>query len=333
MKKLSALLLAVLLAATCVSALADQTGAYTVYNTTGEKVTSLTITDNVTGTVTENLAGEGLENNAAVDVTFAIPDGEDGHGRLTLAFTTESGYEGAFTTLSIEEAPIALLKLDAESTATTITFKVPEQTGKYTVYNTTGEKVTSLTLTDNVTGTATENLAGEGLENNTAVDVTFAIPVTEDGHGRLTLAFTTESGYEGAFTTLSIEEAPIALLKLDAESTATTITFKVPEQTGKYPVYNTTGEKVTSLTLTDNVTGEVSENFAGEGLEDGAMIEITKSLPVTEDGHGRLTLAFTTESGYEGAFTTLSIEEAPISLLKLDAGSTATTITFKAPEK
>ena len=139
--------------------------------------------------------------------------------------------------------------------------------------------------------------------------------------------------------------APISLLKLDAESTATTISFKVPQQTGEYTVYNTTGEKVTSLTLTDNVTGEVSENFAGEGMEDGASMVITKSIPVTEDGHGRLTLAFTTESGYrltlafttesgyEGKFETLSIEVAPISLLKLDAESTATTITFKAPEK
>ena len=96
-------------------------------------------------------------------------------------------------------------------------------------------------------------------------------------------------------------------------------TAALADQTGKYVVYN--------------VTGEVSENFAGEGMEDGASMVITKSIPVTEDGHGRLVLAFTTESGYEGKFETLSIEVAPISLLKLDAESTATTITFKAPEK
>ena len=188
MRKFLAFLLTLALVAACTAALADQTGKYVVYNVTGEKVTSLTLTDNVTGETGENLAGEGLENNAAIDVTASIPDGEDGHGRLTLAFTTESGYEGKFETLSIEEAPISLLKLDAESTATTINFKVPEQTGVYNVYNVTGEKVTSLTLTDNVTGETGENLAGEGLENNTVIEVTKSIPVTEDGHGRLTLA-------------------------------------------------------------------------------------------------------------------------------------------------
>ena len=230
MRKFLAFLLTLALVAACTAALADQTGKYVVYNVTGEKVTSLTLTDNVTGETGENLAGEGLENNAAIDVTASIPDGEDGHGRLTLAFTTESGYEGKFETLSIEVAPISLLKLDAESTATTISFKVPQQTGEYTVYNTTGEKVTSLTLTDNVTGEVSENFAGEGMEDGASMVITKSIPVTEDGHGRLTLAFTTESGYEGKFETLSIEVAPISLLKLDAESTATTITFKAPEK-------------------------------------------------------------------------------------------------------
>ena len=142
----------------------------------------------------------------------------------------------------------------------------------------------------------------------------------------------TESGYEGKFETLSIEVAPISLLAADALTGATQIAFKVPQQTGVYTIYNVTGEKVVTLTLTDNVTGEVSENLAGDdGIAADAVVEITKSLPVTEDGSHRLTLTFVTESGYEGKFETLSIEVAPISLLAADALTGATQIAFKAP--
>ncbi len=337
MKKLISVILALALLLGCAAAIADeaaedQVGVYTVYNVTGETVTEITITDNVTGEKSENLAGEGLAPDASAELTWTLPAGEDGHHRLTLAFKTESGYEGSFATLSIEVAPISLLSADAMTGATMISFKVPQQTGTYTIYNTTGEKVTGLMLIDNVTGENSGNLLGEeGLEADAWIVITKSIPVTEDGHHRLTLAFSTESGYQGGFPTLSIEVAPISLLSADAMTGATQIAFKAVQQTGVYTIYNVTGETVTELYLTDNVTGDKSENFAGEGLAADASIEITKSLAAAEDGHHRLTLSFKTESGYEGSFGTLSIEVAPISLLSADAMTGATMITFKAP--
>ena len=45
-----------------------------------------------------------------------------------------------------------------------------------------------------------------------------------------------------------------------------------------------------------------------------------------------LTLQFVTESGKIGVFSTLKIEEVPITLLDVDSVSGATPIEFKAPE-
>ena len=107
--------------------------------------------------------------------------------------------------------------------------------------------------------------------------------------------------------------------------------YAADAQTGKYTIYNKTGETVTSLTLKDNVTGEVGANLAGAGMAPDAVMTITTSLPGSEDGHGRLTLDFVTESGYAGTFATLSIEVAPITLLAPDAMTGATQISFFAP--
>ena len=45
-----------------------------------------------------------------------------------------------------------------------------------------------------------------------------------------------------------------------------------------------------------------------------------------------LTLTFTTESGYTASFTTLGLEEAPITLLSADAMTGATPISFSIPQ-
>ncbi|MBQ9263289.1 MAG: hypothetical protein IJ189_03655 [Clostridia bacterium] len=95
-------------------------------------------------------------------------------------------------------------------------------------------------------------------------------------------------------------------------------------QVGKYTLYNKTGETVTEIYLTDNVTGEKSANLAGAGLAADGRLFVSKTLPGSEDGEHRLTLSFVTESGLEGAFTTLSIETAFINLLDADAMSSAT---------
>ncbi len=108
-------------------AASEQVGTYTVYNKTGETVTELVLTDNVTGNKTANLAGTGLAADAMSVITFALPGTEDGNHRLTLSFKTEGGYEAAFTTLSIETAPITLLAQDAMTGATAITFFAPAE--------------------------------------------------------------------------------------------------------------------------------------------------------------------------------------------------------------
>lgn len=103
-----------------------------------------------------------------------------------------------------------------------------------------------------------------------------------------------------------------------------------------YTVYNATGEKIVELYLTDNNSGEQSENFAGEnGLANQAVIQIGG-----ENYEGYIvTLSFKTESGYEAAFTTLHFEDVPISLLpapaeeaEADATTGATPIAFAVPD-
>ena len=197
-----------------------------------------------------------------------------------------------------------------------------EEVCTYTIFNETGEKVTELYVIDNATEEKSDNYAGEeGLAKGGIIEIQ---GTNKEGY-EITLAFKTESGIEGAFKTLHFETVPITLLAADAMTGATPITFFAPVCT--YTVYNTTGEKVTELYVTDNTTGEKSENYAGEGLENGASIEINGT---NKPGYV-VTLSFKTESGYEGAFETLHFETVPISLLAADAMTGATQISFKAP--
>ena len=106
-------------------------------------------------------------------------------------------------------------------------------------------------------------------------------------------------------------------------------------ETCAYTVYNATGETVTELYLTDNNSGERSENFAGEkGLAPQGVVVLGGE---NYEGYA-VTLSFKTESGYEAAFTTLAFENVPISLLpapaegETDATTGATPINFFVPE-
>ncbi len=211
--------------------------------------------------------------------------------------------------------------------------EAPVQKGIYTIENCTGETVTAISITDNVTGNvlAVNYPEGKGLENGDATQMTFTIPEGEDGNHRLTLKFVTASGYEGTFGTLSIEEAIVNLLAADTAAGATPISFGVPQQAGRYTVYNRTGEKVTLLSLTDNENPDNKLSVAfPEGFADGAWVEVSFYVP--KDEQHSLTLHFETESGYQADFTTLHIEEAPVTLLSADAASGATPISFTAPE-
>ena len=245
MKKFLALILAAAMLLGCalaetaeeaVDETAVQIGEYTITNETGEVVTYLCISDNETG---ESMSmtyppEEGVQNGDSCAMSYAIPANEDGHHRLTFTFKTESGYEGSFATLSIEEAGITLLAADAMTGPTPIAFtEAPEvQTGSYVIRNTTGATVTQVMLIDNVTGAAVSFVPENGLADGEEINASYGIPANEDGKHRLTLQFAIE--VDGtitsmSFDTLSIEEATIELLSPDAASGATPIHFAVGE--------------------------------------------------------------------------------------------------------
>ena len=95
---------------------------------------------------------------------------------------------------------------------------------------------------------------------------------------------------------------------------------------GLYTIHNTTGELVSELYVYETGAEEKGENLAGEGLNDTEMVEAT--YEGTKDTV--LTLEFTTESGFQGTFETLYIEEVNINLLAADAMTGATPIQFIA---
>lgn len=95
---------------------------------------------------------------------------------------------------------------------------------------------------------------------------------------------------------------------------------------GLYTIHNTTGELVSELYVYETGAEEKGENLAGEGLNDTERVEAT--YEGTTDTV--LTLEFTTESGFQGTFETLYIEEVNINLLAADAMTGATPIQFIA---
>ena len=103
-------------------------------------------------------------------------------------------------------------------------------------------------------------------------------------------------------------------------------------QTGHYTVYNQTGETVKELYIAHNATGEKGENLVGDGLANGESKMVIKSIPADADGSHALTFTYVTESGRTGEFTTLSIEDVPMTLLAADAMTGATPLNFFAPK-
>ncbi len=95
---------------------------------------------------------------------------------------------------------------------------------------------------------------------------------------------------------------------------------------GVYTIHNTTGELVSELYVYETGAEEKGENLAGEGLNDTEKVEAT--YEGTTDTV--LTLEFTTESGFQGTFENLYIEEVNINLLAADAMTGATPIQFIA---
>lgn len=218
-----------------------ETGVYSVYNVTGEKLKELYLYE-AGSEKGENLIPDGLGNNKKQVLTY---EGA-ADTTLVLEFTTDSDVTSSFETLHIEEVPIALLNADAVSGATPISFEVPEDTGKYTFVNTTGEDVTELYVYPAVTEEAAEeetevqedeteeeteaqteadvrgeNLAKDGLKDGESVEFSYTGAVDTE----LVVEFTTEKDGTKYFKTLHIEEAKINLLAEDDMTGATPIAF------------------------------------------------------------------------------------------------------------
>ncbi len=101
-----------------------QDATYTIYNVTGETVTSVTITDQADNTVVAS--AENLDADASTELSITVDAAEIESKQYTLAIETESGYQGAFETLHFETVPISLIAADAMTGATQIAFSIPQ---------------------------------------------------------------------------------------------------------------------------------------------------------------------------------------------------------------
>ena len=106
---------------------AEATSAeYTVYNTTGSKVTELYLYDAGSEDKGENLAG-GLADGESIVITRDVEADKQDDVVYVLEFTTEDGSTQSFDTLHYEVAPISLKSVDAAAGATAIAFEAPQK--------------------------------------------------------------------------------------------------------------------------------------------------------------------------------------------------------------
>ncbi len=118
----------------------------------------------------------------------------------------------------------------ASSVASSAAASSEAASAEYTVYNTTGTKVTELYLYDAGSEDKGENLAGEGLADGESIVITRDVEADKQGDVVYVLEFTTEDGSTQAFETLHYEVAPISLKSVDAAAGATPISFTAPEK-------------------------------------------------------------------------------------------------------
>lgn len=122
--------------------------------------------------------------------------------------------------------------------------------------------------------------------------------------------------------TLAACSSSTAASSTAAATTAASASASAEPTKGTYTIYNATSDSVTSLYLYPTDSTDKGTNYAGEkGLSAAHATYVT--YDAGKSGV-KLTLEFTTKGGYTGTFTTLSLEDAPISLLAEDAASGAT---------
>lgn len=111
--------------------------------------------------------------------------------------------------------------------------EVKDVVSKYTIVNSTGEKVTALHIYLAGSEDKGPNLLVEGMDDAMTLVLDESIYAelatvksdSEKASDNFVLEFETESGYLGTFETLHREEATISLLSADAAAGATAISF------------------------------------------------------------------------------------------------------------
>ena len=137
---------------------------------------------------------------------------------------------GAASTAASSTASSAAASSEAASSEAASS-EAEAASAEYTVYNTTGSKVTELYLYDAGSEDKGENLAGEaGLADGENVVITRDVEADKQGDVVYVLEFTTEDGNTQSFDTLHYEVAPISLKSVDAAAGATAIAFEAPQK-------------------------------------------------------------------------------------------------------
>ena len=193
---------------------------YELYNRTGDDLTEVFIYEAGSSDKGENLSDQFHGGHAHID-KGQLPTGVD----FILEFTTAGGYTAKFETLHAEVAPITLLAEDALTGPTVIAFQYPVEPAQYEVHNRTGEAVTELYIYEVGSADKGTNFADGGMDADAKVDIDYGDQSVEI---KYTIEYTTESGRNAQFDTLSVEVAPIYLLSEDAMTGASPISFMEP---------------------------------------------------------------------------------------------------------
>ena len=142
----------------------------------------------------------------------------------------------------------------------------------------------------------------------------------------------TACGSSASSPAASSSVASSAAASSEAASSEAASSEAAEPTTAEYTVYNTTGSTVTELYLYLVGSDDKGENFAGEGLEDGASVVITKEAASEDEAKAMTFVLEFVSGGQTQKHETVHFEVAPISLKSVDAASGATPIAFAKPE-
>ena len=154
---------------------------------------------------------------------------------LAIAAVCISLLAGCGTAKPAETTVETTVETTAETTAETTvettveTTAAPEmQKAEYTVYNTTGAKLTELYLYAVDASDKGENLAADGIADGESIVITREATAEEAGSITYILEFTAEGMDTQKFETLHFEVVSISLKSVDAAAGATPIAFAAP---------------------------------------------------------------------------------------------------------